>query len=589
MDLNSVNVQVDPPEAKPPKKKIKKWLKALLIIIGIIVALFLAVVIYAVVDTLVLSKNNGERKVYEIPIEEQSIEYYYSDKSDIFDGETTHTPIKISDKSVADFEAFLDKTQPEYKYSDLYDYADALAKYNQKHTVRIDKHKHDIRVNGKLDPQTLYLRVLENNETFFNDSKHSKGFYEIPSKKEIKELCEQICIAVPEYVKNYPQIDLDAVCCNLYNLKIMSNISSFSNANINNEMVFNYDKKQMDVNKNLMNTDDIYTTVFYHEMVHLCQFCCDCYDDYENEWRVGINHYYDDLKVNPLMWSWFAEGAAERIMARQLSVDYTTYMSYIGYLTSLEYIAQIGSDINPIDVELLTFERDTEKIYEMFDVTDGPRKTEFMNMMYSIEALQIQPSGFEEAYKALTGEDISERKTQEAFRLEIKKDPIITMTRLFYRNLIRCINARNVTLEDAYFLAKVWESKVLHHFSNSTYGFMLTFRDTYDKYLEIQNEFFRLVALENDMSVESLENGFQEYALFVKGESDEKKPNCDLEFFSDENRSFTEEFIERYHKQGKPTVLDCISLYERCKKDVENYHIEKQQNAETTTESAISN
>ena len=58
-----------------------------------------------------------------------------------------------------------------------------------------------------------------------------------------------------------------------------------------------------------------------------------------------------------------------------------------------------------------------------------------------------------------------------------------------------------------------------------------------NKYIEIQDEFFKYVADNNNMSFEEVEMLFNEYSMVIKT-NNEYTRNCDLDWLSSDEREF---------------------------------------------------
>lgn len=555
---------------KRERKSLKKWQKALISIAAIIIIPFVAVFIWSAVE--VFGDKKTEPK--EIPIEKKVIQYDEKSDDPVVQGKIQSTPVKFSESAKDSFEEYLAGITPEYEYSDLYSIEESLALYNKKNITSVEKHAYDVRVNGKLDADKLYKLVLKNNDDYFADGKHTKGMYNIPTDAEVKELCQWICEVLTEYGETYPEIDMDTTCCNLYDLKILNPISSLSNAHVNHENVFNFDKEQMDRNAFIMDTDDVYKTTFYHEMVHLCQIKCDCFDNY-GDWRTGTNNDYESVNTDPLCWYWLTEASAEMIESSHLGVPYSTYKSYIGYASSLNYIAQLDENVGAEKVELLNFSADVEDVFKMFDIKTEEERLEFIKMMYSIEVLQMDPEEFSEVYKEKFGVELKrsdENIESNQFAVNVKDDAILSLTKLFYRNLARQVARGNTTLEDVYYLMRVWDGKLCYHTGCDEYFFCAAFLDLYKECTKIQDEFFRVLAEENGFSVETLVNDFEAYSMSVKEGEKVKSPNCDLEFFSTEEKDYIKDFIKLYYQTGFPSVRENIEISEKCAAEIKAYN-----------------
>ncbi len=143
---------------------------------------------------------------------------------------------------------------------------------------------------------------------------------------------------------------------------------------------------------------------------------------------------------------------------------------------------------------------------------------------------------------------------QSVLRLTLKEDALMTLTKLFYRNLARQINKGSATLQDAYYLMRLYEADLDSHFSNNTIGYMEFFHDFYDTYVDLQNEFFAVIAEENNLSADDLVNKFDNYSMNAVS----KSPNCDLKFLSSDAKNYyMVEYIDRYYMKGYPSMRSC--------------------------------
>ena len=480
-----------------------------------------------------------------------------SGKDDAVDIDTTPVNIKLSDKNLAEFEKYVSKINVNYDYEEGYYIDAALAEYNNNTKCTVAKHSHDIRLNGEFDAEHFFEIVKKNNEAFFKEKENDNlgGLYKKYSDKELKSMCEQFCEALPAIAEKDPTVDLDMACCYLYNLIIVQKSGSldFGGFDMNNRFYLNY--KNMENGEFAMDTDDIEQTTFYHEMMHAFQFACDDIKKPDED-RMGITHTYDSLDVNPLSWYWLLEGSAEMNMSQYLDVRYSTYKNKIGYVHSLNIAANLNTNNEYVQIEKICFQKDLEKFFEVLDITDENDKKEIIKMMYSIEIIQESKDDFYDWYNAAYNTDLSDETTgeQSVLRLTLKEDALMTLTKLFYRNIARQINKGGVTLQDAYYLMRLYESDLDNHFSNNTVGYMEFFHDFYDTYVDLQNEFFAVIAEENNLSADDLANEFDNYSMNAVS----KSPNCDLKFLSSDAKNYyMVEYIDRYYMKGYPSMRSC--------------------------------
>lgn len=542
------------------KNNLKKWQK---ILIGIGISIGVLVMVF-VIFTIILSAQS--QKSYKEATDDikETIPNVYEQKievengtDDIADIDATPIPIKLNDKSLKNFEKYISAVDVDYDFEQAYHIDEALAIYNDNTINHVSKHSYDIRVNGSLNTDYFYNIVKKNNKKFFDVKKesYSEHFYEEYSDKKLKEICQQICGALDEIAKKEPEIDLDTACCYLYNLAIVKKTTGFDfgGFTMDNRFYLNYDyMKQAGF---AMDTDDIEKTTFYHEMMHAFQFACEDIKKTDED-RMGITHTYESLQVNPLSWYWLLEGSAEMNMSQYLDVRYSTYKNMIGYIHSLNIAANLNTNNEYVQIEKICFQRDLEKFFEVLDVSSESEKREIIKMMYSIEIIQESKDDFYDWYNETYNTDLSVETNgeQSVLRLTLKEDALMTLTKLFYRNLARQVNKGNVTLQDTYYLMRLYEADLDNHFSNNTVGYMEFFHDFYDTYVDLQNEFFSIIAAENNLSADDLANEFDNYSMNAVS----KSPNCDLRFLSSDAKNYyTVEYIDRYYMKGYPSMRSC--------------------------------
>ncbi len=565
-------------ENEKTKKQLKKWQKALIgiaISIGVILLAFTALVIGLSIKDGFDSKNTSDTYYEETTtsVYEQLIQDPIPDgKDDEVDIDATPVSINLSDNKLAEFEKYILNITVDYDYEEGYNIDAALAEYNNNTKSTVTKHSYDIRLNGEFNAEYFYEIVKKNNEAFFEEKEKDNlgGLYKEYSNKELKEMCKQFCEALPAIAEKDPTVDLDMACCYLYNLRIVqkSGALDFGGFDMDNRFYLNY--KNMETGAFAMDTDDINQTTFYHEMMHAFQFACDDIKKPDED-RMGITHTYDSLDVNPLSWYWLLEGSAEMNMSQYLDVRYSTYKNMIGYIHSLNIVANLNTDNEYVQVEKICFQKDLEKFFEILDVTNETEKREIIKMMYSIEIIQESKDDFYDWYNEAYNTDLSNESSgeQSVLNLTLKEDALMTLTKLFYRNLARQINKGDATLQDVYYLMRLYEADLCNHFSNNTVGYMEFFSGFYDTYVDLQNEFLDVIADENNLSADKLASDFENYSMNTTS----KSPNCDLKFLNSyAKKYYMTEYIDRYYKKGYPSMRSC---QQQAKKLNEKYPFDK--------------
>lgn len=547
--------------AKSDRKPLKKWQKALIAIASVIgggaLLFFLTILALMIRGDRRASSESVTAPETTTTVYEQRQTFEEGD-DDPAENSGPTIPVTLSDEGLRKFESYITDFKVNYDYAEAYNIDAALAEYRNNTINTVSKHTYDIRVNGEFDADALYKLVKQNNEAYQEARKgeHADGWYKDYSDKQLKEICAMFCTMLPEIAAADPTVDLDTVCCYLHDLVILgkSGDLSFAGFSMDNRFAVNYDN--LTSGGFALRTDDPETSTLYHEMMHAFQFaCCDMKKPGEN--RMGIAHIYPDIGVNPLSYYWLLEGSAEMNMNQHLGISPTTYRYMVGYITTLNYISNLGSGDGLVQTEKLCFQRDTGKLFEQLDMTDEEEMREVMKMMFSIEILQKDNSAFYDWYQETYGVDFSDEgiNGEESYlNQRVKEDAVMTMTKIFYRNLARQIHDGDATLQDAYYLIRLWEADIDHHFANNIVGYMMFFHGFYDEYLPLQDTFFEMLADENGLNAENVKQDFQNYSMTASDGS----ANCTLAFLSDARKTYiTDTYKNSFYKKGYPTIREC--------------------------------
>lgn len=542
-------------------KHLKKWQKTLIAVGSAIAFLMLSFVVLTAVLIIKDSKRpNIQTEEFTTSIYE-NIVGWDSGEDEFVEADLTPVNVGLSDKGLSDFEKYIAAYQVDYDYADAYKVDEAVA-YMKNHQVHSSRHKHDVRVNGTLDADNLYKLVRDNNKRFVNSDDLSANWYKEYSDKNLKQYC-QLTVDMLNGIHNaYPQTDMDELCCYLYDLKILDRTGALDFAAVELDKVILHINEDMLENwSDLKNNDRMKEEILHHEMMHLFQISCGC-NQSEGELRIGVSHEYEALEINPLRWYWLAEASAEMNACEFLEMDYVTYQYKIGYADTLNYILTLGNAEKAARIQDLYFDRSAD-IYELFDMTSHAEKKEFINMMYSVEILQQDPKDFIDWYaKAYNVDMIDDAQAKIKLHLCVKEDALLSFTKLFFRNLARSVNSGDATLQDIYYLMRIYECDLQNHMSNNEVSYMIYFKDFYPQYLTIRQEFFKAIGRENNISLGNLEEGFADYSMNVKNNGKTLSPNCTLDFLTTEQKADTNRFCKRIYKKGYPNMREA---YEICK------------------------
>ena len=431
---------------------------------------------------------------------------------------------EIADNLVRD----LNNWNVNYTYSGLYQPGAFLQRYEQSVPF---SNQHD-EVLDDVTVDNLYSKVLENNSSYLQAKKESAGFcfYKELKNDEIRQICEYIVEAYNDF-SSKKEANVDEVKCILNNLKIFQN-SSASNAFVNDEYCLVTSPGMIDI-LGIMNDNsnvDVYKNTIVHEASHLFQLSC---PDRVRETTkmIGISPQYDD-EINPLNFSWYYEASAEKCTVNLMKTDPLVYQYMINYLESLSIATILDDNVEVSQNELNSFTKDLNSIFRMFNCTTEEEKIEIINMMYSIQIIQVEP---EEFFDAL-GKEINEDE-KAALKKDLRSSICSTLTKYFYKNLVEKTLNQKVSLQDLFYLISVFESDLNSHLSYNKIENYEYYEEFLTNYSEIQNEFFKAISINSGYSYEEILEKFNNYALYQDVDG-VKKYNATLDWLTVDKQEY---------------------------------------------------
>ena len=461
----------------------------------------------------------------------------------------TNSSINLNISDYNEFINYVNSLDFNYKYEELYDINEAINKHSSNKNTN---HSHDI-TNGTnvLTSELLYNRVKMNNEIFFDDQNKSSGYKKIKNSY-IKDICELLVNSINSELNNNQNINKKDVYCILYDLKIVGKNVTFNNASYDENDVLVVDKDNIENYQFFNNDVDAFRQIIYHEAMHIIQSVCNDKEDI-GKLELGICYKYDDLKVNPLYWSWFLEAAAEKEMGKILGEDTHTYSAPIGYYDSLILCSILNENVSVSDVESLSFEKKADSLFKAFNATTNEAKMEIIKMMYSIEIMQSKPEDFYKVYKEKYGVDLSNDTNElENLRLSLRIDILKTLSKEFYKSLSSQVSKGNVSLDTVFYLINVYESDVFIHLFYNEKDRIASGVEFFDFYTELQNKFFEMLSISTDYNFDEIVDLFNNYSMNVSYEGKAIK-NYNLDKLGDD-AIFIEKKRSQNYQTGIPTI-----------------------------------
>jgi len=449
--------------------------------------------------------------------------------------------LTLSVKGLTEITDLIADRKVDYPYSDMYDLDEVKKRLDFDATVT--KHKTSaLDGSGRLNGGHLAALAEKNNEAFLS----TKPFgYKAVEADYIAEICDFIVTVTDKMLKKYPDIDKERVYCNLGNLKILYDTGMLSYAEVSSDMILSISQN----NANILTTlqgEDGFTRVMTHEIMHILQIGCGCEEIENCGRRAGISVFWEDFTLNTADWTWMVEGSAERNMCTLTGGDAVTYQYKIDYLCSMTMSVLLRDGVKADTMETLCFKSDPEALFEAFGCKNEAERDELLNMMITLQVLQMQPKSFHAAYTERTGVDLFEdEEAMNEFSYSLKPAVCLSLSKEFYENLAAFVNENGISVNDMFFLINLFEGQLNGHL-NYTVESKKEINEPFIKgYTAIKAAFFE--ALEKENGGVDLDSLYGMYDITAVGKG---LYNAELSALSDEKLSFLAERAEYVDENG---------------------------------------
>lgn len=436
--------------------------------------------------------------------------------------------LAFSEESAQKVSDFLGEMKTEYPYADMYELEEV--KKCLSFDASVEKHNSNaLDADKPLTPDLLFQSVSANNEAYLKDNDNL--FYTAPSNDYLLELCSFIVKIIGIMRQKYPDIDWQRVYCNLGNLKIFYEHSITHFARITEDwfLLINESNDLL-----LRSTNNNISDVLTHEIIHLLQIGCPCENIENCTRRVGIAISWKDFYKDLADWTWIVEASAERHMRNITGSEAISYQHLIDYMCSLTMSVLLRDTVKADTLETICFHDDPELLFDAFGCETEEERNELINMMITLQVLQMRPDGFVEEYKAKTGIDlIKDEAALDQFNYSLKPAICITLAKEFYKNLIVFLQQNELTYNDLFFLINLFEGHLNRHLSYEDETKKEINEPFFTAYSSIRNTLFD--ALEQDNPELDIDALYTEYSITVE---DKEVLNAELSMLPEEKRDF---------------------------------------------------
>lgn len=415
------------------------------------------------------------------------------------------TKVSLNDSSLQQFRNNVGSIEVEYRYSELFGSELALDRYNS--MKEYDSNASIYIVNGKVDESKLKAKILDNNNEYL--SSYSGNRYSAFSLSEFNKVFNIFLESLNYSINNGTDLgQLDEKLGDLKILKMSSNGSGvMTDENtilaLNLDVIATYQSKNSNI--------DYLRTVVLHETNHFAQISSENEKNKEGYDRnLGISYRWDDLKVNPLNYSWYNEGAAEKLMTAQYGeyIEPTVYANNVKSLDSITLSAILRDDVDELTLSQLSLQTDLNELFKIFNCKNNQDKIEVINMMYAFDITINQNTEFFNAYKEKYGKQLDNRYD---YFNSLNASVAQTLTKNFYTNLSSYLINNNATLEDIFSTISIFETEMSRLTKFGSSSSIEENTQFISMYRGVQGDFFKIIAEYLDLETKDIVTFYNAY------------------------------------------------------------------------------
>lgn len=437
----------------------------------------------------------------------------YKDTDNAFTRPTSDledTKVSIDEDKNYEFLSFLNNYNVDIPYSDLFNLEHLMERRDQENKNIEHSYNFELK-DGLIDSRSLFEQVKSNNNRYpITDAGYSTF-----SDSELLSICEILANTLNDSIKNNSYVNMNSLLCNLGNLKILSEKNiSFARVTYDNTLLVSKDMID-DLQSQLGDSINAYSLTIIHEAEHLPQINCDDEIDKTKGYKVGFNEKWADEPINSLFWNWYYEASAETLMGNYSNSDNVVYENKTNYIKYLKMTMLPNPDFDITSIEEVSVSRSPQDFYDIFDADTKEKQLQLSKMMYVIELIQNENKDFGKLYIDYTDSSSTILSSQEwaNVKRELKPSLAINLSKIFYENLVKYINAGNVSLNDIYRLITLYEAEIESHILYDSSMRFYANKTFMESYIEIQNAFFSSISTGLEYSYDEIMKGFNNYSL----------------------------------------------------------------------------
>lgn len=429
-------------------------------------------------------------------------------KSDLTETELQllETQISISNQDSNQFSSYVHGISVDYESSEYFGIEQALQQYqNIKEYETISS---NFIQNGKINEDALKKQIMSNNASYLENTSSKK--YTQLDTATFNKVFSHLMDVLNYQLQSGAPIDLAQLDDNLTNLKIFRMTSSGSGM-VTDDGIMAFNLEVIATRQQQYPNVDYLRMTVLHEGNHLVQVSSVKEREQEGYSRnLGIAYSWDNLKVNPLMYTWYVEASAEYLKNYQYGAGNektNNYENQVKSLESLTLATLLKDGVTETTVAQISLQPDLNKLFTLFNCQNDKDKLEVLQMMYSFEIFLNQPTEYSKFYKEATGHSLDIYNYHDGLKSSIAQ----TLTKKFYENLSSSTASHKYTLKEIFSIMSTFETEMnrLTRFSSGSYD--SANEEFLTVYNNIQLKYFDLLAKSSNMSLDEISALYNSY------------------------------------------------------------------------------
>ena len=167
-------------------------------------------------------------------------------------------------------------------------------------------------------------------------------------------------------------------------------------------------------------------------------------------------------------------------------------------------------------------------------------------MLYAFELINTDGNEFRDNYKEKYGQRF-DLYAMDDYRLSLKGSVSLTLTKVFYTNLLKSLENKSVSIEDVYQLISIFEdeiSRITWYSSKNSY-----FPEFIENYQKIQMMVFEKISEKTNLSIDEIVNSYNYYHknLDVYHE---------IDWLNDDKNKFLSNMFSTRRDQRKESIIE---------------------------------